>query len=228
MICYPDQPESQPDCFAAEQEMLLIQAVREGHMDRAEAILDETMLRYSEQLSVAASQCLRFKLISACLRIFTFADTLTTRDQWQGEGAVRQLMATQDMTELDRTIRETLGRICALVNSRRTLGKENLSGQICQLVEEHWPESDLSVAWIAQKLELHPSYVSRLFKEERGMGLLEYINRFRIEKACQMLAAGESIVQAASRCGFASDASFIRVFKQYKGTTPGRFKEENA
>lgn len=228
LVCYPDQPESQPDCFPMEQELLLLQAVREGRMDRAEAILDEAMARYAEQLSVAASQCLRFKLIATCMRIFTFADTLTTRDQWQGESAVRQLTATQDMAALDRTIREILKRICALVASRRTQGRENLSGQVCQLVAEHWQESELSVAWIAQKLEMHPSYVSRLFKEERGVGLLEYINRFRVDKACGLLAAGGTIGQVALQCGFASDASFIRVFKQYKGVTPGRFREENA
>ena len=84
------------------------------------------------------------------------------------------------------------------------------------------------MAWIAQKLEMHPSYVSRLFKEERGVGLLEYINRFRVDKACGLLAAGGTIGQVALQCGFASDASFIRVFKQYKGVTPGRFREENA
>ena len=46
--------------------------------------------------------------------------------------------------------------------------------------------------------------------------------------AIWLLAAGGTIGQVALQCGFASDASFIRVFKQYKGVTPGRFREENA
>lgn len=80
---------------------------------------------------------------------------------------------------------------------------------------------------IAGQMDMHPSYVSRLFKEEQGVGLLEYINRYRIEQAVALLCGSELSVSAiAQQCGYTSDASFIRVFKQYRGMTLGNFRDE--
>ena len=64
---------------------------------------------------------------------------------------------------------------------------------------------------------------------QKAPGLLEYINRYRVDQAAIMLLETSlPVTQIAQRCGYTSDASFIRVFKQYRGMTPGRFREENA
>jgi AraC-like DNA-binding protein len=64
-----------------------------------------------------------------------------------------------------------------------------------------------------------------MYKEETGTGLLEYINRLRVERSATLLLSGTPIAQTASRCGFASGATYIRVFKQCKGVTPGKYRE---
>ena len=50
----------------------------------------------------------------------------------------------------------------------------------------------------------------------------------RIANAKKLLAETDlKIKQIASTVGYISDINFIRVFKRYEGTTPGRFREQS-
>lgn len=227
VVCYPAQNAGGPYIYSIEQEMLIIQAVQSGRDDEAMQVLDGVMAKFYGRIDVWLAQCLRIDLIATCMRIFAYADSVMTRDMWQGEGVARQLLDTSSMTELYEQIKSVLPRLCAAMRDWKNRSHANLSGQICRFVEENWSRQELSVAMIAGQMDMHPSYVSRLFKEEQGVGLLEYINRYRIEQAVALLCGSELSVSAiAQQCGYTSDASFIRVFKQYRGMTPGNFRDE--
>jgi YesN/AraC family two-component response regulator len=70
------------------------------------------------------------------------------------------------------------------------------------------------------------AYISHLFKKQMGIGIVDYINRFRIEKAKELLIDPRlKLNDIAEILGYANDAAFIRVFKKYEGVTPGRYRE---
>lgn len=54
----------------------------------------------------------------------------------------------------------------------------------------------------------------------------EYINKFRINKVCEVLEAGskKSLKDVAFDCGFSSKASFNNLFKQVVGSTPSEYR----
>lgn len=61
-----------------------------------------------------------------------------------------------------------------------------------------------------------------------GIGLLDYINQYRVKKAAAALGSTQdSIQKIAENCGFLNCNTFIRVFKKYEGVTPGRYREIN-
>ena len=73
---------------------------------------------------------------------------------------------------------------------------------------------------------MNNSYLSKVFKKSFGVGVLEYINKLRIEKSKQMLIdTNLSLLQISESIGYISDITFIRIFKRYEGTTPGKFRE---
>ncbi len=70
--------------------------------------------------------------------------------------------------------------------------------------------------------------LSTTFKKKYGIGIAQYINSLRIEKAKRLIVnTDENIKEIALSVGFSSDAAFIRVFKQFENTTPGRYKKKN-
>lgn len=227
LVCYPPAAPSGPYVYPLEKEMLLVQAVSAGQTAQAMEILEEVFGRALSRPDVVMQECLRVDLIATCLRIFALADRLVPRESWDGGDAGRRLMGSGGLSELSDDIREVLARLCQAIRDQKEQGKASQSDRIRDMVEAHWQDETLSVASIAETLNLHPSYVSRLFKEEQGIGLLEYIHRYRVERACVLLCQSSAPVsEIAAQCGYTSDASFIRVFRQYRGTTPGKFREE--
>jgi AraC-like DNA-binding protein len=69
-------------------------------------------------------------------------------------------------------------------------------------------------------------YLSRIFKKEHGMGLLDYISKYRVEKAKAFMQSGgeDTIATIATKVGFNSSQTLIRVFKRYEEITPGQYK----
>jgi AraC-like DNA-binding protein len=91
---------------------------------------------------------------------------------------------------------------------------------------EHYSEAATIHEW-ADKLNLHPVYLGRLFKQYTGTTFKEYVNRIRINNAEMMLSAGDfTVTEAAERCGFYDISYFSKVFKELKGYPPSSVRKK--
>lgn len=97
--------------------------------------------------------------------------------------------------------------------------------KIVSYVEENYQNYDLNVNHIADKLEVTPNWLSKYFKDKMGLGLSEYILKYRIEKAKELLNPEYSIASVAQMCGFTTDGIFRRAFKKYEGITPTQYRQ---
>jgi AraC-like DNA-binding protein len=85
---------------------------------------------------------------------------------------------------------------------------------------EHYSENTTINEW-AERLNLHPVYLGKLFRQHTGTNFKEYINRIRINNAEMMLSSGDfTVTEAAERCGFANVFYFSKLFKELKGYPP--------
>lgn len=64
------------------------------------------------------------------------------------------------------------------------------------------------------------------FKKTVGMTYTDFVNDYRIRKACQMLLTHKSMLDVGFECGFSSQSYFSKVFKKIKGKTPMEFRNE--
>lgn len=85
----------------------------------------------------------------------------------------------------------------------------------------------LSLESLVREFHYSKSYIIRLFHENTNMTPVEFIKRYRIEKAKERLADGtESVLEVAIECGFQNVSYFTRSFKKYTGVTPGAFRTQ--
>ncbi|MDF2835458.1 MAG: AraC family transcriptional regulator [Paenibacillus sp.] len=98
--------------------------------------------------------------------------------------------------------------------------------KICSFIDEHIAE-DLSLVRLADEIHLNPSYLSRLFKQERGVKLSEYIEDARFAKAKDRLKNTDNkIAEIGMSVGYEAAHSFTRVFKKWSGMSPQEFREQ--
>lgn len=84
----------------------------------------------------------------------------------------------------------------------------------------------ITVAMLAEYIDLHPSYLSKLFKKETGSSISMYIQKRKIETAQNMLKYSDySPAQIASILAFPTQSYFIEVFKKHVGMTPKKYQE---
>jgi len=58
-----------------------------------------------------------------------------------------------------------------------------------------------------------------------GENLSNYLNRLRVEKAAAMLTeTGKSLNEIAEQCGFEDQSWFSKVFKNFTGVSPGKYR----
>jgi len=77
----------------------------------------------------------------------------------------------------------------------------------------------------ARALSLCPKYLSRIFKEAAGTGFSEYRLKVQMEKAKELLAAGNhNVNQVSDKLGYQNPESFIRQFKRFAGCTPTEYR----
>nr|WP_283246413.1 helix-turn-helix transcriptional regulator [Paenibacillus sp. Marseille-Q4541] len=79
---------------------------------------------------------------------------------------------------------------------------------------------------IAQAISLSMYELSRLFKQETGQSIIDYINFQRIKAAVQLLENHNlSITDIAQMVGYNDVNYFIKVFKKMNGITPKQFRK---
>ena len=91
---------------------------------------------------------------------------------------------------------------------------------------------DLTIQDLATAVHSNRTYVSRCINRRTGLSFSQYIARYRVEHACQILrdpsyaSDHEAITAAIMRSGFSSDQSFYRVFKEITGETPLQYRHK--
>ena len=67
-----------------------------------------------------------------------------------------------------------------------------------------------------------------LFRENLGCSPIEYVTRYRLDKACDMLRRGSTITEAALSNGFHGASYFAEVFRRVYGMTPKEYQRQAA
>lgn len=87
----------------------------------------------------------------------------------------------------------------------------------------------ISIARIAAKVRLHPNYLVSLFRKHCGIGLVDFISRFRVLHAQRLLSSTNmKILDIAFDSGFFSASSFYEVFERICKQTPGEYRKNNS
>ena len=89
----------------------------------------------------------------------------------------------------------------------------------------HFAEG-IRVSDIAKELKLDRTYFSTVFKNETGLSPKQYLEKYSLEKAAEMLVGTEcAVAQVAYACGYSDTVNFSRMFKKHFGTPPSKYRE---
>ncbi len=181
------------------------------------------------------ANCLKPEAMQFLVSNITASVMRAAAKAWKEDGPPVSMTALTEASRQGdyRLVREELlrvtGEACRSMAEMNEREKGDQRGRICAeakaYVEEHYSDVRLDVNSVAEHLRVQPSYLSRVFKEFEGDKLTRYINRVRLAHVKEMLSEDVKLEDVALRCGFGSQRTFLRIFKQYEGVTPTQYKE---
>lgn len=113
--------------------------------------------------------------------------------------------------------------------SERQSGEQKRAEQVADrmraFIEEHLHD-DLSLVRLADRFHFNPSYLSRMFKQECGVNLSDYLDERRLLKAKELLRDRNlKIAEVGAKVGYHAPHSFTRFFKKMTGLSPQEYRD---
>ena len=103
-----------------------------------------------------------------------------------------------------------------------TMTKNHLLNDILDYIHNNYPQNDFQIPNISEIFHLTEIQLYRLFSSFLGMSPKQYIVKYRMEKALEMLKNGASVTQTYINVGYSDIYYFSKQFKNYFGYSPSK------
>ncbi|CAH0119338.1 MULTISPECIES: response regulator [unclassified Paenibacillus] len=201
---------------------LMKQDIAEERWDGLRASLERLHQRIREKRELSRTDTIR----TAIHLHYSLHEVYTT-------GAVSEspeFPEIEQFTEADtlRQIFDLLQREAELVQNRKCAAAQSGNYKVRMVLEyihRHYNE-ELTLEELSHYVDLNSSYLSRLFKEQTGMMLIQYINQYRVNKSLELLRNSTlKTYEIAEKVGFTSTDNFYIAFKKIYGHPPNEFRK---
>ncbi|HZG84013.1 helix-turn-helix domain-containing protein [Paenibacillus sp.] len=222
--------------FPLQHEQQLMNFVKVGDFESGKAVLEEILeMNFSKHpLSVPVARCLMFDLVGALIKSIGELGVGRENLLTQNPRRIEKLSSSETLAEMRDQLMGLLHEACEYAGAKRqhniqAARLQALDGFIrgvIAYIDEHYTDPGLNVSVLGHRFDMKPTYLSKLFKEQTGDGLLDAINKRRIGHAKRLMTESRVTVnEAAERSGYNDVGTFIRTFKKIEGITPGKYKE---
>jgi two-component system response regulator YesN len=216
-------------------ERQLINHVKVGETKKALDVINGIMDKnFGEHtLSVPVARCLMFGLVSTLMKTMNEIEEIDEAFETRYPGALQRILACETVADIHQRISEIVEDLCqftamkykSILQRRSDNEHKKLIDDVKHYIQANFRNYDLNVTKLGEAFGLKATYLSKLFKDMTGIGLLDYINATRMEEAKHLLAGEKRPLQeVAEQCGFLDLNTFIRIFKKHEGLTPGKYK----
>ena len=106
------------------------------------------------------------------------------------------------------------------------LRHSRLANDLVNYITDHI-ETDINMDELSSQFGISKFHFHKIFKEQMGVNIYEMIKSIRLQKASNLLITNRrsTITEVANMCGYSSQTSFIRAFKQRFEMTPKAWRK---
>ncbi|MDR3131440.1 MAG: helix-turn-helix domain-containing protein [Treponema sp.] len=214
--------------YPLDKERMLLAALRRGDNETGKKILNEllSVLFFSNPDHFNYVRFRAIELVVLLSRTVispgnTESSLLETNNQY-----LQRIQEVQNIEELTDVLHMIVESMAEQIFSFRGIRHAAALRKAERFIYENYGRK-ISLKEIASASGLSAPYFSTIFKNEMGENLSSYLNRLRVEKACRLLTKGDmSLGEIAGACGFEDQSWFSKIFKNFTGISPGKYRTQ--
>lgn len=222
--CSDDSKLSGPGLLIDENEILL---QLETHRSKAKAYLEGliTSLRYEAHQRVPALQGKITELMVMLLRCVSRMGLELEPFLTINHDTISQIYQTNSLESI--SVIASCGVDAYLQHLEAVApkpGNPNVAVMLAYIEDQS--QNNLTVEEIAAAACLSPGYAGRIFKDQTGLSMMDYVLKVRIEKSRKLLLNPHYQIQViAEAVGYLDAGYFTKVFKKFEGITPTQYRK---
>jgi len=135
--------------------------------------------------------------------------------------------AYQNAKSFQQTLKNIYIKLDGYIEEEQKKVKEKMVKPIEEALRymKHYYSNPISLEVVAENSNISPSYLSRLFKEEMGIGFSDYLIQIRLEESKRMLSeTNQSIKAIALRVGYTDEKYYSKLFRKVTGIKPTDYR----
>ncbi len=223
------QPARSRYPFGFDTQRKLINFIRAGDYPNALSTVNTVfdVQHLQDGVSVEMTQYTLYGLVNAMAQAMEGMADDGGMDVMEALKPLARTSPTRTVPDIKDEIQRVLQELCQCRNTdKKKCRNTDLQERVTQYVDRHYADSNMGVSGVAEYFHMNSLYLSRIFREQTGKSLPDYITECRIQKAKELIRQGHNVQNVSNEVGYANANSFIRIFKKVEGITPGKYSEE--
>ncbi len=195
--------------------------IKQRKMKGFQELLDEIRRRMEEE--TITQYDLEHTLKKILMFILTYRSELPKEETNNPTGEINDIIMRSN--DLNEVFEEFTFWCQNLIFPTAEENTEALVLRVDTFIQEHYKER-ITTKMLAQEFGLVPSYLSRLFREYKGVTPNHYIQNIRIDQAKELLLKCPTLMtkDIALMVGYEDSSYFFKVFKKNTGVSPSEYR----
>jgi len=206
--------------------------LNEALANKEKEVFDEMWEREWDNVLSLEKENLAMQLFSTLLGLLLtdIVNTGASVDNVYGEGArpYSELYMISDVEQRIKKLYWYYEIWLNIANENKVSQSKSIAEKARIYIQSHYMEGNLSISDISEELLINQTYLRKMFKEEMGMTLLEFITKYRMHMAKQLILTTDySLTQIAEKVGYNDVSYFSKCFKRYYQVSPKHMTKKN-
>ena len=214
--------------YPLDLEKQLIAHVRLGEVEEAKGLLNHLLgaIFFTDMGSAPVLKARLIELLAQLSRAAVEAGAELDKTLGANLEHLNRINACKTEEEMCACLRDALDTFTEGVYASRNTEQIRLLSKAMQYVRDRYAEN-LSLRDVARAAHRNGATLRKLFRDQLGMTLTEYVNKVRVEASEELLKNPNlSLAQIAVQVGFYDQSHFGKVFRNLTGYTPGAYRRK--
>lgn len=209
--------------YTIEQDIALTESIKNASYERASCIINEIFANNTKRRKITRN-ALGYLVVNIVGTLMRIEDDNTELLSFLGQ--IEDMLEKISIGEIKERLLQIINNMCEHNRVGTKKNDSDIELRVKKLISENYSDVNLNVQMIGEKLELSPYYVSKLFKEITGVGIADYIRKYRIGKAKELIKTTNlKMDDIAKSVGISDARCFNGIFKRTEGIAPSKYRE---
>lgn len=225
-IIYYSQIHFKSNCLDIHERTMLLERVRKSfesiNIDEYEKCITKLFNDASSNVEEIVELC--FEIVSMFFDINQSLGNEIEKIEYQRSLMHQGIINSVSLIQLRKhMINEIKNLMLKLLDDVREKNSKPVRETI-RFIKEHYHE-DLDLESVSKAIYFNPVYISNIFKKETGENFIDFLNKYRIEVAKEMLRTSNYNINEVSKAvGFNDSKYFSKLFRKFVGLKPSEYR----